>query len=112
MDIAKIRSKAKLQEIQQDLEYFLREPIIKEIYLEDYKWSEEDYLADIEEVTEALEKVKRRIDQLSQPIEKPGSRCRVREKVKTPEEAPPVELHDCDPCISPDSGQQTSFLPL
>ena len=112
IDVSKIRSKAKLQEMQKDFEYFIREPVVKQVYLEDYGWNETDYLDDVEEVTEALEIVKKRIEQLSQPAKTRGSRFPVREKVKNPGASTSVGAHGCDPCTSPDTCPPPTSPPL
>lgn len=65
IDLTRIRSKNVLSKMKNDLDYFINEPIIKEIYLSDYNWNEDDYEADKEDAIYLLSKVEKRIESLS-----------------------------------------------
>jgi hypothetical protein len=65
IDVNKIRSLKTLEEIKRDLNEFLSNKDILDVYLTEYAWSVDDYEADKELVVELLERVDRRIASLS-----------------------------------------------
>ena len=66
IDLNKIRSMAKLQEIKDAVLEFLNFPAdeMLKAYVEDFQWCENDYLADKEDCQDLLEKVERRMASL------------------------------------------------
>ena len=73
IDVNRIRSLKTLEEMRGDLLAFLSNPEIKNIYLEDHKWGEEDYDADKESVELLLERVEHRIKSLGKFVAKQKS---------------------------------------
>lgn len=64
IDLTRIRSITKLEEMKKDLEFFISEPAIAEIYLKDYDWGEEDLDADRESATYLVGRIETRIKSL------------------------------------------------
>lgn len=64
IDLNRIRSLKTLEGMKKDLSDFLAHPDMRAVYLEDLDWSEDDYEADREKVTELLDKVEKRIKSL------------------------------------------------
>lgn len=64
IDLNRIRSVKTLEEMKADLTEFLVNPEIKDVYVTDYGWSEDDYVADREQVEYMLDKVKYRLSSL------------------------------------------------
>ena len=65
INLNRIRSLQKLEDMKSDLKEFISNPIVKEIYIEDYNWGEEDYGDDVELATELLQQIERRIVSLT-----------------------------------------------
>ncbi len=98
-----LRSVKTLESMKKDLEFFIKEPIIKEIYDKDYDWDENDYEADREEAAYLIEMINLRIKSLSKiktlnpPKEKQGKQhCKKSDESKTAceEQAFPACVHD------------------
>lgn len=110
IDLTRIRSIPKLEEMKEALEFFLREPIVRDIYLNDYQWGEEDFEADIESAQYMLEKVEARIKSLGRmKVNRPKGkrdlrRCKHSEPKEVPQEGSETATCDCDPCTSNDTG--------
>lgn len=77
IDLNRIRSLRTLEEMKKDLSDFLAHPDMRVTYLEDLEWSEDDYEADREKVTDLLAQVERRIKSLGNHLKvqakQPGS---------------------------------------
>jgi hypothetical protein len=74
IDLNRIRSMKKLEEIKADINFFLNEPIVKEIYIEktddDEYGGEEGWRDDVEDAKELLDKVERRIASLGKYLKR------------------------------------------
>ena len=112
IDLTRIRSIKTLEDMKKDLEFFIREPIIAEIYLEDYGWDEEDLGADRDEAQYCIEKIDKRIASLNKwnekkislPKAKQGKRrCKKSEPKEIACEGQSSEEHAHDPCTSNDN---------
>lgn len=85
IDLNAIRSVARLEEIKADLVEFINHPQMKEVYLTQYEWSEDDYTADIEASSELLERVERRLKSLKDfEAKKDSPRCKKSETKASP----------------------------
>lgn len=51
IDLTRIRSVKTLTNMKKDLEFFINEPIVLEIYKNEYNWDDVDYEADVESAT-------------------------------------------------------------
>lgn len=111
IDISKIRSIKVLEEMKKDLEFFITDPIVKDIYVNDMKCEEEDFLADKDDSEFLLDKINAKIKTLSKPTQsKKKSGKRGKQKSETKETScstQSTEVRDCDPCTSPDSGSSS-----
>jgi len=65
IDLSRIRSVKTLEEMKSDLTEFITNPIMLQLYIEDYQWEENDYNDDKEEAQYLLEKVEQRIKSLN-----------------------------------------------
>jgi len=72
IDLNKVRSIRALEGMKKDLTEFATfdRAIMVQVYDEQYGWGEEDYEADLDQVKEMLEKVERRINSLSNYLNK------------------------------------------
>jgi hypothetical protein len=70
IDLTRIRSIATLVEMIRDIGFFINEPIIEDIYLNDYKWGQEDLDADREMAAYLLKKVNLRKKSLQNHLNK------------------------------------------
>jgi hypothetical protein len=62
IDATKIRSKDKLTEILNDLEFFIKEEsLVRSIYREDYNWGDTDFDDDLELVVALRDNIKNRL---------------------------------------------------
>ena len=72
-DLNKIRNLKTLEEMRRDLNEFLTNPIIPEIYKEDPQGEDGDYEGDKEQVQELLLKVEHRIKSLGKFVARQNS---------------------------------------
>jgi len=89
VDLNKIRSLRTLEEIRKDLNDFLSNPMVPEIYKEDPEGEDDDYDADKEQVIELLEKVEHRIKSLGKFVARQNS---VKTKNQKREQSPSSSL--------------------
>lgn len=86
IDLNRIRSMKTLEEMKEDLTTFLNDPIMLEVYVEDFQWGPEDLEADRESATELLEKVEKRMVSLKRFLTRePISKEKKDEKPSTAE---------------------------
>ena len=70
IDLNTIRDVKVLEEMKKDLTLFITDPIILEIYKEDYDFGEEDYKDDKDQAEYLLGQVEKRIKGLNQSLSK------------------------------------------
>ncbi len=72
IDLNRIRSLKTLENMKETLtEFIVFDPaVMKSVYIDDYKWSEDDYEADKDTATHLLELVERRIKSLGRHLSK------------------------------------------
>ena len=101
IDLTRIRSIKILEDMKKDCEFFFTDPIVKEIYLDDYKWGEEDLEADREDAAYLIERIDTRIKSLSKMKEHPPKEKKY--KKLEPVSEPPVsgEPIDSSPTFFP-----------
>ena len=96
IDLSRIRSLKTLDEMTRDLNEFLTNPYVLEIYVKDYGWDKEDYEDDKADVIDLLERIVHRRASLERHLkgqgEKQGSRRKPKsEKAKAPSAPQPSE---------------------
>jgi len=99
IDLSRIRSLKALDEMTKDLNEFITNPMVVEIYVQEYGWDKEDYEDDKSDAIELLEKIAKRRLSLERYLkvqgEKRGSRRKPKSEPKeVPSEQPPSEDND------------------
>lgn len=109
IDLSKIRSIKTLEEMKKDLEFFINEPVIREIYIVDNEWGEDDLEADRDSAKELIDLIDKRVHSLNRiKINPPKAKQEKRlykksEPKETADGVQSSEEHAHGPCTSSDN---------